>query len=71
MMVKTMSKIKQYVIGTKNVPYWCKDKLTPYIKMDGSTGYEFRVTEKDFELAKGDRLILHQGQIHIRRKVTT
>lgn len=63
-----MSKIKQYVLGSKNVPYWRKDKIAPYRKLDGSTGYEFRGEEKDFELAKGDRLLLHKGLILVRRK---
>jgi len=62
-------KAKQYIIGSKDVPLWCKNKITPFKRMDGSVGYEFRGTEKDYDLAKGDRLVLHKGQIHIRRKV--
>lgn len=71
MMVMNVNKIQQYVIGAKNVPHWCKGKITPFRKMNGSTGYEFRGMEKDFELAKGDKLLLHKGLILVKRKYRT
>lgn len=58
----------QYILGCQPVPDWCKDKLMPYQKLDGSVGFLFYGSRKDFEMNVGDRLIKQGERIKVRRK---
>ena len=57
-----------YVIGSKPAPNWCKDKLTPYLKMNGSVGFEYQGVLKTYDLKAGDRLIKQGRRVEIHRK---
>lgn len=48
---------EKYIIGTRPVPKWAAECLTPYKKTDGTTGFEFYGTWRTFELEAGDALI--------------
>ena len=58
----------EYVIGTGNVPGWCRNLVMQYQKIDGSVGYELYGTMRDIELNEGDRIVRQGSKIFIRRK---
>lgn len=60
--------MSRYIIGSKNPPAWCAKLLDPYKKLDGSVGYLFKGTWKDFELNVGDVLIRENGRINYERR---
>lgn len=57
-----------YIIGQGFAPEWCRRFITMYKKRDGSTGYEFYGRWRDFELVKGDILIMEAGKIKVRKR---
>ena len=68
--VIAMNKREEYIIGDGQAPAWCHNLLMPYLKQDGSIGYEFHGGERDFNLRRGDTLIKHKdGKIEFKRKV--
>ena len=58
----------EYIIGNGPAPPWCANLLSPYMRGDGSVGYEFRGALKDFSLCIGDVLILNGRIISVRRE---
>lgn len=46
-----------YIIGKGRAPSWCSALLTPYSKLNGRIGYEFRGANMNFDLNIGDKLI--------------
>lgn len=56
---------REYIIGTKPVPAWCRDWLMPYLKTDGTTGWEFYGKYKTYELQAGDVLTLTEQGISV------
>lgn len=56
-----------WVIGSGKAPPWCKKRLAPYRKTDGSIGYVFSGKKRDFELVQGDILERSGGKIFIKR----
>lgn len=59
---------KTYTVGKSPVPAWCRDLLTPYRKMDGSTGWEFHGSYKSFELVQGEQIINNHGKLDLKFK---
>lgn len=57
-----------YILGQGPAPDWCRDKLTPYQRADGTTGFFFYGTWKDFELRPGDKLVKDGQRISVLRK---
>ena len=57
----------KYVIGETPIPAWCRKQLTPYRKLDGSTGYEYAGKVADYELTPGDMLIKDGERVTIKR----
>lgn len=57
---------ERYVIGTSPVPNWCRDDLMPYIKADGSTGYEYQTPWNTLNLKCGDVLINKNGRVEVK-----
>ena len=58
----------EYIIGNGRAPLWCRALLSPYLKMDGSVGYEFRGVKMNFDLNVGDKLIMDErGMIRVIR----
>ena len=57
---------ERYVIGTSPMPKWCRDDLMPYIKTDGSTGYEFNTFAGTLNLVCGDVLINKNGRVEVK-----
>ena len=58
----------EYIIGNGRAPSWCSAHLTPYRKLDGTVGYEYRGRNMDFELDIGDRLIMNErGRVMVVR----
>jgi hypothetical protein len=49
-------KNERYVVGTPNAPKWCKNRIMPYLRYDGKTGYEFFGLERTFIMEAGDVL---------------
>ena len=60
-----------YVIGSGKAPNWCKNKLSAYLRPDGSVGYEFHGYLRTFELLPGDMLLKVGKQIDIERALAT
>ena len=56
----------RYIVGTSPVPRWCRDDLMPYIKADGSTGYEFYTPRKVLYLVNGDMIINNDGRVEVK-----
>ena len=56
----------RYVIGTTPVPRWCRDDLMPYMRADGSTGYEYQTPCATLNLQKGDTLINRNGRVEVK-----
>ncbi len=59
------------MIHTQSVlapPDWLKNKLLPYRKMNGTVGYEFHGKYRTFYLVAGDRLVLSEGKIKVKRE---
>lgn len=61
---------KIYVIGSGPAPAWCAGLLTPFQRLDGKIGYEFRGATMDFELYIGDALIREGKKIKVKRTVS-
>lgn len=57
---------ERYVIGTSPMPKWCRDDLMPYIKTDGSTGYEYQTPWNTLNLKCGDVLINKDGRVEVK-----
>ena len=56
----------EYIIGDGRAPYWCSALLTPYARLDGKIGYEFRGAYMDYDLSQGDKLVLDErGRIKV------
>lgn len=58
---------KEYIIGDSPVPSWCARYITPFIRADGKTGWEFWGVRKAYFLSRGDMLVLAKGKIKVRR----
>ena len=58
------------ILGSGNIPEWCRNKIMPFEKMNGGVGYEFHGAERDYILYKGDTLVKKGGRILIKRKMT-
>ena len=59
----------QYIIGEANAPYWCKNRIMPFKRADGSTGYEFHDSKRILRLSAGDILLRGQdNRIYVRKK---
>lgn len=59
----------EYTIGKGRAPSWCSALLTPYRKLNGTIGYEYRGHYMDFDLNIGDKLILNEhGRITVVRR---
>lgn len=60
----------KYIIGSPNAPYWCKKRIMPYKKADGSTGYEYHGGDnRILYLEAGDILLRDpKYRINVRRK---
>lgn len=59
----------EYIIGQGRAPSWCSALLTPYSKLNGRIGYEFRGSYVDYDLNIGDKLILDEhGKIRVVRQ---
>lgn len=57
---------ERYIIGTYPVPKWCRNDLMPYIKADGSTGYEYQTQWNTLNLKCGDVLINKNGRVEVK-----
>lgn len=58
-----------YIIGKGRAPSWCSSLLTPYQKLNGRIGYEFRGANMNFDLNIGDKLVRdEQGKIKVVRQ---
>ncbi len=57
-----------YTIGSGIPHNWLKDKFLPYRKMNGTVGYEFHGKYRTFYLVAGDRLVLSEGKIKVKRE---
>jgi hypothetical protein len=62
--------MQEYVIGTRNVPWWCKNRIMPFRKSNGVTGFEFfDKFSGGTTLKKGDLLVRDDnGRIIVKRK---
>lgn len=60
--------IDTYVLGTEPVPDWISNRLMPYKKPDGATGYEFHGYLRDYELEPGDVLEKKDRKIYVLRR---
>lgn len=61
--------MESYTIGEKGAPYWCKNRIMPFRRSDGSTGYEYYEQKKVVNLKAGDMLLRGKdNQICIRKK---
>lgn len=49
--------LERYIIGTKPIPWWCKKRLMPYQRYDGTAGVEFYGYYKTYQLKCGDVLV--------------
>lgn len=58
----------KYIIGQGFAPEWCRRFLMPYKRADGSTGYLFYGKWRDFELEKGDILLMGDGKIEVEKR---
>ena len=56
-----------YKVGDRNVPEWCK--ITPYRKLDGTTGYELYGKSRNFIVSIGDEITKSENRILVRRKL--
>lgn len=60
---------QEYIIGKGRAPSWCSALLTPYSKLDGTVGYEFRGARMNFDLNIGDKLVMDEhGKIKVVRQ---
>lgn len=60
--------IERYTVGTSPVPWWCKNKLSPYIKTNGKTGWEYYAAWRTHELKAGDKLIFDGFKVTVERR---
>lgn len=58
----------KYIIGQGFAPEWCRRFLMAYKRADGTTGYLFYGRWRDFELVKGDTLLMDDGKIKVRKR---
>lgn len=58
----------KYIIGNGPAPAWCGRFLAPYKRMNGDTGYVLYGKFVDFELKKGDVLMLDDGKTKIGKR---
>lgn len=56
-----------WTVGSGYAPRWCKKRVEPYQKMDGTVGYVFSGKKRDFELVKGDVLEHDGSRIYVKR----
>ena len=61
---------EKYIIGTSPAPTWAAERLAPYKKTDGKTGYEFYGVFITVELNAGDVLIKDRRKINFERQAT-
>ena len=59
---------REYIIGTKPIPAWCRDRLMPYMKADGSVGWEFYGKHRSYDLDVGDALLWVNDSICVDKK---
>ncbi len=57
-----------YIIGTLPIPLWCESDLQPYLRADGTVGYEYQGYRRSYDLVKGDKLLNCDGWIYVRRQ---
>ena len=60
--------MESYIIGDKSMPYWCRNRIMQYKRMDGTTGYEFYGKGKILQLKKDDVLICGRNKAVIAKK---
>lgn len=58
--------MNKYIIGTSPLPEWCQNCLMPYIKSDGSTGWEYHTTWYTLDLKQGDMLVKKNGRVEVK-----
>lgn len=59
---------ERYIIGTSPAPWWCERYIAPYIKADGSTGWEYYGRWRTYELKTGDALIFDGFKVIVERR---
>ena len=57
-----------YIIGTVPVPKWCRHRIMPYKKIDGTVGYEYYSNRKTYDMQTGERLELRGKNIYVIQK---
>jgi hypothetical protein len=57
----------EYVVGSGKPPSWLKNKIMPYRKMDGTTGFEFHGRQRTYVLYCGNKLVRNGSRIGIKR----
>ena len=62
------NKKERYTVGAKNAPKWYIQRIMPYMKDDGSTGYAFYGERRCFEVSVGDVLVWDGFRVNIIRK---
>lgn len=62
-MMKKMT--DKYVVGSGTPPKWCSKRITPFKRMDGTTGYEFEGIRETFILKAGEVLVKNGYKIEI------
>lgn len=62
--------MEEYIVGSKYVPWWCKQRIMPFRKADGTTGYEYHDKSlKTFILDEGDVLFRdNNNKIFVQKK---
>lgn len=63
-----MRRERVYVVGKGPAPAWCRDLIMPFQKKNGKIGFEFHGYMMDYDLNVGDKLILRDGKIEVRRE---
>ena len=63
-----MDTVQEYIVGSGPPPEWCRHRMMAYQKKDGSIGFEFFGYIRTYTLSRGDKLILRNGKIKIRRE---
>ena len=61
----------EYTFGADELPEWVGRKISAYMAMDGSTGYEIhfeRMRKADMRLRVGDKLKLSGFDINVERE---
>jgi hypothetical protein len=60
--------MESYTIGDKYVPYWCRNRIMQYKRLNGTTGYEFHGKGEALWLEKGDTLCRGHNKAVIMKK---